>query len=151
MGKGRIGWTDQMLANYEAKLGRPLKLAQTQVVLKGLEVSRPKASKFGNKKVMIDGIEFDSQHEGDRYRWLKAAVELKEIADLVVKPTFKLAPAVKLEGNKRKTPALRYEADFLYVQHGRLVVEDAKGAKTRAYLQKRHLMKTIYGIDVLET
>ena len=45
-----------------------------------------------------------------------------------------------------------YHADFRYrdVQSNRVVVEDAKGMRTREYEIKRRLMLAIHGIDVQE-
>lgn len=152
-------WSPQQLAEYEAKVGRKLLNTVVEVdgklepgpTVKPAELAVTKPSKMRNKKVEWNGMVFDSGHELERYRLLLDWQTMGAIRDLHRQVTFVLAPAVQLEGNKRKTPALRYTADFVYVEEGRLVVEDAKGMKTRPYLQKKHLMKTIHGIDILET
>lgn len=141
MGNGTVRWSPQQLADYNAKL------KQGEV-----PVAKPsKPSKHKNKRVEWYGQWFDSHRELERYCWLLVSRDQKQIRDLHRQVTFVLAPAVQMEGNQRKTPALRYVADFIYVKDGELVVEDAKGFKTRSYLQKKHLMKTQHGIDILET
>ena len=47
---------------------------------------------------------------------------------------FVLAPPVKIAGEKRARPALRYTADAAYgeVKSGKYVVEDCKGVPVRA-------------------
>lgn len=143
-----IRWSDEQLRDYEAKLGRPLKRATP----KAERVEEPKRKgKYNATKVEVDGILFDSKKEAHRWTVLKLKVKHGEIDYLFRQVTFELAPAVHMEGNKRKTPALRYTADFLWIKDGKVTVEDVKGMKTRAYLQKKHLMKTIHGIDILET
>lgn len=68
---------------------------------------------------------------------------------------FVLAKGVKLAGETRKKPDLRYVADFVYVDAatGETIVEDVKSNATRklaAYRNKKHLMKVIYKLDINE-
>jgi hypothetical protein len=44
-----------------------------------------------------------------------------------------------------------YIADFVYVQDGKLVVEDTKGFKTPEYRIKKKLLLYIHGIRIKET
>lgn len=105
--------------------------------------------KYKNVSVMIDGHKFASQREGARYRQLTLMQRAGSISGLRLQVPFELAPAVVLDG--RKKPALRYVADFVYFdEHGRRIIEDAKGMKTREYRIKRHLMKTVLGLDIVE-
>lgn len=143
MGNGTVRWTPEQLADYNAKLKQgevPMELAKP-----------PKPSKYKNRKVVIKGVCYDSLKECRRHQFLTMERDLKQISDLHRQVTFVLAPSVHMEGNQRKTPALRYVADFIYVRGGKLVVEDCKGFKTRTYLQKKHLMKTLHGINIVET
>ena len=71
-----------------------------------------------------------------------------EITDLKRQVKFELAPAVIIKGKKR--PPLAYIADHVYVQNGQKVVEDVKGMVTKEYRIKRHLMKSVHGIDIQE-
>lgn len=45
---------------------------------------------------------------------------------------------------------VEYRADFVYIQDGQLVVEDAKGVRTPDYIIKRKLMLWLYGIKIRE-
>ncbi|WP_235837979.1 DUF1064 domain-containing protein [Chitinasiproducens palmae] len=110
-----------------------------------------KRAKYGNCKVEVDGITFDSRREAARYQTLKAMQAAGQIRDLRRQVPFVLTEAVVLDG--RKKPALRYVADFTYVEGGALVVEDVKStitAKASTYRTKKHLMKAVHGIDIRE-
>ena len=71
------------------------------------------------------------------------------LIDLREQVVFELAPSVVIQGRKR--PPLRYIADFAYSRDGVEVVEDVKGVLTSVYRIKRHLLKHVHGIDILET
>lgn len=106
-------------------------------------------TKYKNKKVIVDGHKFDSQKEAYRYQVLKKLEKEGRISDLELQKVFELSPSVIING--RKKPALKYKADFVYIHKGQNVVEDVKGVLTAVYKIKRHLMKSIHGIDILET
>jgi len=111
--------------------------------------------KYGNKKVMIDGIKFDSKKESRRYRELKLLERAGEIKDLEIQPKFSLVKGVKFTGDNRAKPDLRYFADFAYTdaRTGDRVVEDVKSVATKestVYKMKRHMMLAIHGIEVRE-
>lgn len=107
-------------------------------------------SKYGNKKTKIGELLFDSKREADRWVLLKAAEKSGEIRGLERQVSFEIAPSVVLDGRKR--PARRYVADFRYTrtQDGAVVVEDAKGVATEAYRLKRHLVRSVHGVEVVE-
>ncbi len=112
-----------------------------------------KRTKYGNRKVVVGGITFDSHREHSRYVVLKMMQIKGEIRDLALQPTFILAPGVKIAGEARKRPAVRYSADFTYVEAdtGRTIVEDVKStptAKSKEFRRIQHLMKSVHGIDV---
>ena len=111
-----------------------------------------KRPKYGNHKVIIDGIVFDSVKESVRYQELKLLEQTGAIRELELQKIFVLAPAVILHG--RKKPALRYVADFTYSDvGGKQIVEDVKSwitKKNPAYRIKIHLMKSVLGLDVEE-
>lgn len=109
-------------------------------------------SKYNNKKTLVDGFWFDSKKEANRYVELKMLQAAKLIRNLMMQQVFELSPSVVIQGRKR--PPLRYKADFTYFddrQQGQFVVEDTKGFKTEGYKIKRHLMKAVHDIEVLET
>ena len=107
-----------------------------------------KPTKYKAIKVTIDGIEFDSKAEGRRYSELTTLRKCGKITELELQPTFVLAPSVKFAGSNRAKPALRYKADFQYVEKGIRVVEDVKGMLTKEFKIKQHLMLSVHGIDV---
>lgn len=55
-----------------------------------------------------------------------------------------------LQKRKLLEKSLSYYADFVYYRDGELVVEDAKGMKTKEYIIKRKLMLSIHGIRIKE-
>lgn len=106
-------------------------------------------SKYGARKTVIDGITFDSRLEANRYLDLRAMLAAKQISDLEFQVPYVLAPKVKLHGDKRARPAVRYLVDFRYrTRLGTLICEDSKGMDTPMSRLKRHLLKTVHGIDV---
>ncbi|KYQ83488.1 hypothetical protein AWW72_14185 [Acinetobacter sp. NRRL B-65365] len=112
-----------------------------------------KRNKFNASKVLCNGMTFDSKKEYKRYIELKAMQQRGEITGLDHHTKFELAPKTKIEGEKRAKPAIRYFADFTYYIADKYIVEDVKSAATRnlpSYRSKKHLMKTIHGIDIKE-
>ncbi len=112
-----------------------------------------KRNKYNAVKIEKDGVKFDSQKEYKRYIELTAQMQRGEIQDLKCQVKFELAPKVKIAGEKRAKPALRYFADFTYLRDGVQIVEDVKSAVTRklaSFRNKKHLMKTVHDIDIKE-
>ena len=110
-----------------------------------------KKAKYGNTKVVAGGQKFDSVAEHRRYMRLVMLQKAGHIQELTRQVTFVLAPKVLINGIAKRS--MIYRADFGYfdVATGKQVVEDVKGTLTAIYKLKRHLMKSIYGIDILET
>lgn len=106
-------------------------------------------SKYGNERVTWNGQKFDSRREMERYSHLLMLERAGHIQQLERQVVFILAPAVVIDGRKR--PALKYVADFTYVEQGATVktVEDVKGKITEGYRIKRHLMAAM-GITIKE-
>jgi hypothetical protein len=108
-------------------------------------------AKYRNCPTSIGDDSYRSKREASRHQELLLLERAGEIAGLTREVPFVLAPGVKIDGETRKRPALRYVLDFLYTtKDGRMVHEDAKGMQTPAYRIKKHLMKTVHGIDVRE-
>jgi hypothetical protein len=106
--------------------------------------------KYGNRKVIHDGIEFDSMKEAHRYCELKVMQRAGLISDLQLQVPFELIPSQRIDG-KVVEQAVKYIADFTYNgQDGVQVVEDTKGYKTPEYIIKRKLMLYIHGIRIRE-
>ncbi|OTG81516.1 DUF1064 domain-containing protein [Acinetobacter sp. ANC 4648] len=130
-----------------------ISLAEYHKQFGGGRKTASKRNKFNAQKIEKDGMKFDSQKEYKRYIELTAMQQRGEIQDLKCQVKFELAPKVKIAGEKRAKPALRYFADFTYISNGVLVVEDVKSVVTRklaSFRNKKHLMKTVHDIDIKE-
>ena len=108
-----------------------------------------KPSKYKNIKTEVDGILFDSKKEANRYAELKLLQRAKQISDLRLQICFEIIPQQVICGKKHR--AIKYIADFTYLENGITICEDSKGFRTDAYMLKKRLMKQIHGIDVRET
>ena len=107
-------------------------------------------AKYGNQKTVIDGIVFDSKREGQRYQELRLMERAGEISGLERQVTFPLLPRMKAP-NGKVVQGVKYIADFVYRdRHGALVVEDAKGYKTKEYVLKKKLLLDRYGYWIQE-
>ena len=106
--------------------------------------------KYRNHRVVVFGETFDSKAEAQRWLDLRLLERAGKVGAIQRQVRFELAPAVKFEGSARAKPALTYTADFVYAENGRTVVEDVKSepTMTAAFQIKRHLMKSIHGIDI---
>ena len=98
-------------------------------------------SKYHSKKIIIDGITFDSKAEAQRYSELKLLERAGKIKDLSLQHKFELQPSFKKNGKTIR--AIVYVADFVYLDLERMVsvVEDVKGYKTKEYLLKKKMFE----------
>lgn len=119
-------------------------------------------SKYGAKKVVRDGITFDSAKEARRFGELSLLQRAGEIFDLQTQVKYVLIPAQKepdttdrrgrLTKGKLLEREVIYRADFVYRdKDGNTIVEDVKGMRTKDYIIKRKLMLWVHGIKILET
>lgn len=106
-------------------------------------------SKYGNKKVMVNGIQFDSKREARRYLDLKAMEMAGQIQNLQLQVKYLLIPSQKIDG-KVVEREVTYVADFVYDQNGKTVVEDSKGHRTKDYILKRKMLLYSHGIQIRE-
>ena len=110
-------------------------------------------NKFRNERTEIDGIKFASRHEAHRYTELKYMERAHLITDLQLQRVFTLIGAQRDKAGKVIEQPVKYVADFVYKdQDGNTVVEDTKSPATRttAYVIKRKLMLSIYGLRIKE-
>lgn len=113
-------------------------------------------SKYHNKKVIVDGQEFDSKVEAIRWCDLKTLERAGHISNLERQVEFVLIPPQSdPETGKHCERAVKYVADFCYDNNrtGKYVVEDVKSSITRkekSYIIKRKLMLYVYGIRIRE-
>ena len=108
-----------------------------------------KRPKYGNRKVVRDGITFDSAKEARRWSELLLLEKAGAIQNLQRQVKYQLIPSQKIAG-KVVERACSYVADFVYDQGGETVVEDTKGVKTPEYIIKRKLMLWVHGIRINE-
>lgn len=100
---------------------------------------------------------YASKAEARRAEELKLLERSGAITGLREQVVYVLAPSVVVNGRKR--PPLRYLADFVYeipdkyneMLVNQIIVNDVKGRITEGYRIKRHLMKSVHNIDILET
>lgn len=88
---------------------------------------------------------FASKREARRAQELELLQKIGEISDLKYQVKYELIP--KQEGER----AVTYTADFSYIEGGKLIVEDCKGARTQQYVIRRKLMLWLHGIRLRET
>lgn len=102
-------------------------------------------SKYGNKRVVVDGRDFDSQAEAERYKQLKLSQLAGEIEGLICQPPFELQAGFRDRAGV-KHRAIIYRADFRYteVRTGAQVAEDVKGARTKEFRIKEKLFRFRY-------
>ncbi len=97
--------------------------------------------KYAAQKVTVDGHEFPSKAEADRYCQLKLLVRASTIRDLELQPKF---PLLAPNG----TEIGEYWADFAYTERLRgidlEVVEDVKGMVLPLYKLKLKLFRELY-------
>ena len=127
---------------------------------------RAQGSKYNNKKVIVDGMTFDSLKESRRYEELKLAEAAGAIGSLERQVRFELIPAQRepdtrgAKGGVKKGKLLErqvvYIADFVYIDlsTGEKIVEDVKGMKQgtayEVFKLKRKLMLWVHGIRIRE-
>jgi hypothetical protein len=110
--------------------------------------------KYKNKKIMVNGIQFDSKKEAKRYQELKLMEDAGEITKLERQVKFDLLPNQKDPDGKVIERKVQYVADFVYMKNGKVCVEDVKGYRDggayRVFVIKRKLMLYRFGLHVIE-
>lgn len=125
--------------------------------------------KYNNRKIIVDGITFDSKKEAKRYKELKTLERAGVIQKLQRQVKYVLVPAqyertdeVYTKGKDKGKPKkgrliereCAYYADFVYMQDGNTIVEDVKGYRNgqayNLFVIKRKLMLYVHGVAVKE-
>lgn len=116
-------------------------------------------AKYRNKKVIIDGIVFDSKKEAMRWKELCLLEKAGTIRNLQRQVEYVLIPAQYGITGYTKTGkpitkcierAVKYVADFQYIEGDQFIVEDTKGFRTKDYILKRKMLLYFHGIRVKE-
>jgi len=97
-------------------------------------------SKYNNKRT--NG--YASRREAKCATELKLMEKAGHITALQEQVSFEIIPKC---GKER---AAKYIADFVWMENGKIVVADAKGARTREYVLKRKLMNWRFNIQIVE-
>ena len=103
----------------------------------------PKRQKYGNRRVEVDGIRFDSKHEAEYYQYLMLRVRAGELKSVLRQVSFDLPGGI------------RYVADFVTIAPDMRIegVYDAKSEITkqnRVYINKKKQMLACWGIEIQE-
>lgn len=107
-----------------------------------------KQSKYKNKKVVYNGIKFDSQKERNYYIKLKLLEDKGKIKDLKLQVKFELQP--KFRFDNKNIQAISYIADFTYLdEENKLHIIDVKGVRTDVYKIKKKMME-YKGLEIEE-
>ena len=104
-------------------------------------------SKYKNKKIIYDGITFDSIKEKNRYIELKILEKAELIKELEMQPKFLLIDTIRYKG--KTYPKTYYIADFRYYDNHlkKYIVEDVKSkitAKDKTYRLKIKMLLSKY-------
>jgi len=129
---------------------------------------KPTRSKYGAKRVTVDGFNFDSKREAARYRELDLRQRAGDIRRLRLQPHYTLFVPVlhqlalrdvnAVAATTERRAVCEYVADFEYEESDRgyggvswaLVIEDAKGVRTDIYKLKRRMFESQYDIQIKE-
>lgn len=110
---------------------------------KKLILKKPKRRKYGNKKVVFDGIKFDSRWEFEYYQLLVLKKKVHKIIDFKVHVTY----PIKVEG----THICNMNIDFVVVEldESKTYIDTkSKYTITPTFKLKAKLFKAIYGSEV---
>lgn len=105
-----------------------------------------KASKYLNRKTVVDGITFDSAKEARRWSELQLLLRAGKISELSRQERYKLEVNGKL--------ICTYVADFSYLENGLHIIEDVKSEFSRkmpVYRIKKKLLAALSGAEIRET
>ena len=139
--------------------------ADVAAVYKGRGVAAPEAiamacggepakrgNKFNARKKMIDGILFDSGHEGNCYLRLKAMLAAGLLVKIERQVAFSLQDGFRgVDGRKRR--AIHIVVDFVvtFTDGSRKVIEaKSKPTRTRSYLDRRKIFEAKWPHIVFE-
>lgn len=127
-----------------------------------MRIKNKQKNKYRNKKILIDGILFDSTKEGQAYLVLKQKQNNGIISDLTLQPKWELQPKltetyIKHLKTKDKLcertilQPIVYTADFSFMFNDKLVVIDVKGSRftiSKDFPLRIKMLKYHYGLDV---
>lgn len=92
-----------------------------------------KNSKYHNKKINVNGINYDSIHEYDRHMYLKILEKNGEISNLRFHDKKDIIIL-------QEYPKITYEPDFCYDIGDIHIIEDVKGVQTKEFRLKKKII-----------
>lgn len=99
----------------------------------------PSKSKYGNKKVTIDGHTFDSKKEANYYLYLLSEQQADRVTMFLMQAPIALPGGVK------------YVIDFVVFRaDGSVEWVDVKGMRTDVYKLKKRQVETLYPFEIVE-
>lgn len=112
-----------------------------------LNANRAKRPKYGNKKVIVNGIKFDSIAESKYYPLAKRYAQKHQL-ELRLQEKFVLLP--RHTRNGKTVRAISYIPDFTFWKNNELVkVVDVKGAETKEFKLKAKWFCHKYSCDLI--
>lgn len=100
-------------------------------------------SKYGNKKVVIDDITFDSKNEAKYYLHLKQLHTERIVQSFEMQTKYELQPSFRKNGKLHR--AITYITDFVVTySDGHIEVVDVKGMETTDFKIKKKLFEYRY-------
>lgn len=99
--------------------------------------------KYHNKKMVVDGITFDSMREASYYVAYKNLERQGEIKNLQLQTPFN----IEINGKK----ICKYLADFTYEDNSGFHIVDVKSpitAKDRVFRLKKKLVEAFYDVEI---
>jgi hypothetical protein len=100
-------------------------------------------SKYGAKKITLDGITFDSKDEARYYEYLKKLKAEEKILNFELQPKYELQQSFRKYGKSHK--AITYAPDFLvYHLDGSEELIDVKGTETQQGNMRRKMFDYRY-------
>lgn len=100
-------------------------------------------SKYNNKKVVCDGITFDSKAERDYYLYLLDLKQRGIVTDVQLQPSFLLQEKFRKNGKLHRE--ITYKADFeVTYADGHVEIIDVKGMMTKDFAIKQKLFEYKY-------
>lgn len=148
-GRG-LNRSDEWLAGYIARTVNPDRTEKNTRTPKILQTdSAKRTNKFG--AIKTDGS--DSRKESRRLQDLRLLQRAGKIAFLIPHVRFRLLP-MQLKADGTRERGVNYTCDALYVENGKLTIEDTKSEPTRQkrdYVIARKLMLQLYGVTIRET
>lgn len=101
--------------------------------------------KYRAVKTVVDGIEFPSKREANRYRELMLLKRAGIVKEIELQPAYELMPGFTHPATGQRVRPIKYKADFLVTyEDGRQEIEDTKGMRTPEYLLKKKLFMHKY-------